>query len=140
MFKHSSSFTNPPDDYLMLESTLIAKKLATCQPSSLSLDDISIFQEKKKSTDNKFEKKTFTKPNPIITQQTNNCNESLANNNNITSTNKFAQLFGFNNHKSTKKGNISKPMNYELPNVKLIHTSLKSRKPIKIIELSPQKQ
>ena len=141
MIKHSSSFNSSANEAIVLESTIIAKKLAVRQPSSLSLDDISMFQEKLKSNDNIFEAKTFTKPNPINAQYNVNRGEASSNNN-ITNTNKFAILFGFannSNKKNTKNNVISKPMQYELPNVKLIHSSLKSRKPIKIVELSPTK-
>ena len=137
MFPHSQSFTS---NAINMENVLLAKKLATYQPTSLSIDDISLYEEKRKAKSNsksyKTNNKAFFTPKPIINNKISSNNQKSTNEQNLTHENKFADIFGFHSKKSDNNSQIRVAMQYELPNVKLIRTYAKSRKPLKIVDFS----
>ena len=141
MFSHSSSFQSqiPETDISSYENIILAKKLSLYQPSSLSLDDISLFQEKLKSTNKSENDKIFLLPSPKIYTDDDNNQTNTMKTQCVSNNSKFAKILGFNQKPNKLKPNI-KPMQYELPNVKLIHTNIKTRKPLKFVEISSPKK
>ena len=119
-----------------LETTLIARKIATYVPSSLSIDDIKIGKKrikpnKKQGGENTAQNKPFIPPSPSVSFNISGLSEEKTSPN----VSKFAFLLG-NKTRSPKKSISMTKMKYELPNVQKIGTSSKNLRPILAVSFS----
>ena len=120
-----------------LETTLIARKIATYVPSSLSIDDIKIGKKrikpnKKQGGENTAQNKPFIPPSPSVSFNTSGLSSEDQVSPNVS---KFAFLLG-NKTRSPKKSISMTKMKYELPNVQKIGTSSKNLRPILAVSFS----
>ena len=116
------------------QSTLIARKIATYVPSSLSIDDFKVGKNKIKQNKNQLgdqERKPFIPPSPSVSFATSATSEEKISPN----VSKFAFLLG-DKVRSPKKSISMTKMKYELPNVQKIGTASKNLKPILAVSFS----
>ena len=122
------------DEIEELQSTLMARKLATFVPSSLSIDDLKMVKKKSNPVKKSHpkQKKSFIPPSPSVSSiATPNKNQEKKS----ESTSKFAFLLGNKERKPKKSISMSK-MKYELPNVQKLGTASKNLRPILAVSIS----
>jgi hypothetical protein len=116
-----------------LQSNIIAKKLATFVPSSLSIDDLKLGKKNKNPLKNSNVNSldSFIPPSPSVSS----IGKKNEQEKKTESVSKFAFLLGSKTPRTKKSISISK-MKYELPNVQKIGIASKNLKPILAISLS----
>ena len=117
-----------------LTSTILAKKIATYIPSSLSIDDIKLTKNKRKSNYlNKTspERSNFIPPSPSVSFHSSKSTNEIVS----PKVSKFAFLLG-DKVRTPKKSTSMTKMKYELPNVQKVGTSFKNLRPVLAVSFS----
>ena len=113
-----------------LQSVIIARKLASYVPSSLSIDDLKLGKKSKNPIKNSIvDQNVYIPPSPSVSSIGAKNNNNKEQEKKSEAVSKFAFLLGSKTPKPKKSISMLK-MKYELPNVQKIGSVAKNLKPI----------